>query len=82
MAKYKKVNEDIIDTLLGGIFSAIGKRGHSVALKTLSKRDPEIGDKIKKLEKLRSDLDKSLKSKGVAALTKAQKRALARGELT
>jgi|TARA_Y100000310_G_C20567364_1_gene756202 hypothetical protein len=81
MPKYKKVNEDIIDTLLGGIFSAIGKRAHSVALKTLSKRDPELGDKIKKLEKLRGDLEKSLKSKGVPGLTKTQKRALARGEL-
>ena len=81
MSKYKKVNEDIVDNLIGGIFGAIGKRLRSGALKTLAKRDPEIGDKIKKLEKLRSDLDASLKSKGIPPLTRAQKKAIARGEL-
>ena len=49
-------------------------------LKQLSKKDPEFKKKIQKAEKAKDDLKSYLKSRGVPELSKAEKRALARGE--
>jgi len=80
MAKYKKITEGIVDNLIGSIFRTIGRGVESVALKQLSKKDPEFKKKIKKAEKAKDDLESYLRSRGVPELTKAEKRALARGE--
>ena len=48
MAKYKKINEGIIDTFVGALFTAVGKGSHSRALKSISKKDPKIAKKINK----------------------------------
>ena len=81
MVKYKKITEgNIVDNLIGSIFSTIGKGVKSVALAHLSNKDPEIKKKIKNLEKSKKDLDSYLRSKGVPELTRAEKRAVDRGE--
>jgi hypothetical protein len=80
MAKYKKITENIVDNLIGSIFRTIGRGVESVALKKLSKKDPEFKKKIKKAENAKNDLESYLRSRGVPELTKAEKRALARGE--
>tara|TARA_R100000005_G_C4911011_1_gene148692 strand:+ start:83 stop:334 length:252 start_codon:yes stop_codon:yes gene_type:complete len=80
MAKYKKITENIVDNLIGSIFSTIGKGVKSVALKHLSNKDPEFKKKIQKAEKARNDLESYLRSKGVPELSKAEKRAADRGE--
>ena len=41
MAKYKKITENIVDNLIGSIFRTIGRGVESVALKQLSKKDPD-----------------------------------------
>ena len=81
MVKYKKITEgNIVDNLIGSIFRTIGRGVESVALRHLSNKDPEIKKKIKNLEKSKKDLDSYLRSKGVPELTRAEKRAVARGE--
>ena len=80
MAKYKKINEDIIDNLIGSIFRTIGRGVESMAIKRLSQKDPDFAKKVKKAEQAKKDLDSYLKSRGVPELTKAQKRAVARGD--
>ena len=79
MAKYKKITENIVDNLIGSIFRTIGRGVKSVALTHLSNKDPEIKKKIKNLEKSKKDLDSYLRSRGVPELSKAEKRAAARG---
>ena len=80
MAKYKKINEDIIDNLIGSIFRTIGRGVESMAIKRLSQKDPAFAKKVKKAEQAKKDLDAYLKSRGVPKLTKAEKRAAARGD--
>ena len=80
MAKYKKVNEGILDKFIGSVFGAIGRGAHSRALKHLSKKDPDIAKQIKTIEKNRKELAKMLKQANVEKPTKADKAALAKGE--
>ena len=61
MAKYKKVNEGILDKFISSVFGAIGRGAHSRALKHLSKKDPVIANQIKTIEKNRKELAKMLK---------------------
>ena len=80
MAKYKKVNEGILDKFISSVFGAIGRGAHSRALKHLSKKDPVIAKQIKTIEKNRKELAKMLKKANVVKPTKADRAALAKGE--
>ena len=80
MAKYKKINEGIIDTFVGALFTAVGKGSHSRALKSISKKDPKIAKKIKNIQQNRKVLKQMLKDAGVKKLTKADKKAISKGE--
>ena len=80
MAKYKKVTEGVIDSFIGAVFNVVGAGAYSAALDSISRKDPEIAKKVKLIRKNRKELKKMLKKAGVPPLTRAQKKALARGE--
>jgi len=80
MPKYKKISEGVIDSFIGAIFNVVGKGVHSAALAGISKKDPEIAKKVQMIQKNRKELKQMLKKAGVPKLTRAEKRALAKGE--
>ena len=47
MAKYKKINEGIIDKFIDKIFAKTAKKMHSKAIAKLSKQDPEFAKNYK-----------------------------------
>ena len=46
----------------------------------IAKKDPEIAKKVQMIQKNRKELKQMLKKAGVPKLTRAEKRALAKGE--
>ena len=75
MSKYKKVNEGIIDNFIEKLFTNVGKKASSRALKDLSDKDPEFKKDYKTLQMLQKRMDKRLntKAKRDAALKRAIK---------
>ena len=64
MAKYK-ITEGIIDKFIEKIFAKAAAKGHSRVIKKLSKKDPKFAKNFKELLKMRDDLERDLKSKGI-----------------
>tara|TARA_B100001175_G_scaffold188535_1_gene159960 strand:+ start:656 stop:904 length:249 start_codon:yes stop_codon:yes gene_type:complete len=73
MPKYKKVNEGVVDRLIGAIFTKVGKGLESATIRKISKVDPELGKQFQDLQKTKKRLEKTLSKK-----TKQQ---IARGEM-
>ena len=46
MSKYKKINEGIVDKFIEKLFTNVGKKASSTALKTLADKDPQFKKKI------------------------------------
>ena len=64
MAKYKKINEGIIDNFIDKIFAKTAAKMHSKAIAKLSKEDPNFAKNYKELQKLRDKMEKDLKKEG------------------
>tara|TARA_R100000008_G_C3447057_1_gene97430 strand:+ start:147 stop:383 length:237 start_codon:yes stop_codon:yes gene_type:complete len=62
MAKYKKTSDRVTESFIEKLFTSIGKGLRSGALKTLAKQDPEIGKKMKQIEKTRDEIEKRIKN--------------------
>ena len=73
MPKYKRVNEDIVDTFINKLFLLVGKGLESTAIRKLSKSDPELAKQMKDLQQTRKDIEKTI--------TRKQKSQMARNEL-
>ena len=73
MPKYKRVNEDIVDTFINKLFLLVGKGLESATIRNLSKSDPELAKQIKDLQQTRKDIAKTI--------TRKQRRQLSRNEL-
>ena len=81
MAKYKKINEIIVEDFVGALFRAIGSGLKKPILKTLSQKDPKLGDLVKDLEKSREKVYSYVKQKTKAtSLSRAEKKKLNKGE--
>ena len=71
MAKYKKINEGIIDKFIDKIFAKTAKKMQSKAIAKLSKEDPDFAKNYKELQKLRDKMEKDLKKKGMTIAQRA-----------
>ena len=81
MAKYKRLDESVVDKFVDNLFRAIGKGLSPFFIGTISAKDPVLGKKIKQLKKDRKEIANYLKSvMKKKTLTKSQKQALARNE--
>jgi len=69
MAKYKKINEDIIDRFLDSLFGALGRGMRSAAIRKVSRKDPELGAHIQKIENDTKSMIKYLKNKNKRKMT-------------
>ena len=61
MPKYKRVNEDIVDTFINKLFLLVGKGLESATIRGLSKSDPELAKHMKDLKQTRKDIEKTIK---------------------
>jgi len=75
MPKYKFVSEGIVDKFIEKLFTNVGKKAHSKALKTLADKDPQFKKDYEVLQMLQKRMDKRLntKAKKDAALQRAIK---------
>lgn len=64
MPKYK-ISEGILDKFIEKVFAKAAAKGQSRAIKKMSEKDPKFAANFKKLVKMRDDLEKDLKSKGI-----------------
>ena len=81
MAKYKRLDESVVDKFVDNLFRFIGKGLSPFFIGTISARDPVLGKKIKQLKKDRKEIANYLKSvMKKKTLTKSEKQALARNE--
>mgnify|MGYP003133407647 CR=1 FL=1 len=81
MAKYKKIDEIIVEDFVGALFRAIGSGLRKPVLKTLSQKDPKLGNLVKDLEQSREKVDSYIKQKTKKSnLSKAEKQKLSKGE--
>lgn len=72
MAKYKKINEDILSNFVDGIFGAIGRGLRSAAIKKISRKDPELGAHIKKIDMDTKAMIKHLKDKNKRKMSQSE----------
>ena len=70
MAKYKKVNEGIIDTFISALFNKVGKGMESATITKLSKTDPELAQQFKDLQQKRKEIVKTLTRKQKSKMKK------------
>ena len=63
MPKYKRVNEDIVDTFINKLFLLVGKGLESATIRSLSKSDPELAKQMKDLKQTRKDIEKTITRK-------------------
>lgn len=61
MAKYKKVNEGVVDNFLSRMFSYIAKDRHSAAMQDLMDKDPEFAKSYKEILKNKKKIEKRMK---------------------
>jgi len=75
MSKYKKINEGIVDKFIEKLFTNVGKKASSTALKTLADKDPQFKKDYEVLQTLQKRMDKRLNpnAKKDAALQRAIK---------
>jgi|TARA_R100001129_G_scaffold184504_1_gene169572 hypothetical protein len=64
MPKYD-LKEGILDKFIEKIFVKAATKAQSKAIDKLSKKDPKFAKNFQNLLKLRNDLEKDLKSKGI-----------------
>ena len=64
MPKYN-IKEGILQNFIQKIFAKAAAKGHSRAIQKLSKKDPKFAKNFQNLLKLRDELEKDLKSKGI-----------------
>tara|TARA_B100000287_G_C19942440_1_gene507012 strand:+ start:68 stop:304 length:237 start_codon:yes stop_codon:yes gene_type:complete len=62
MAKYKNLDENIINEFIGKIFGALAKNKAKSVVKDLSKKDPKLGKRLAYAKKLADDTQKYLNS--------------------
>tara|TARA_B100001063_G_C16718014_1_gene531908 strand:- start:99 stop:329 length:231 start_codon:yes stop_codon:yes gene_type:complete len=63
MAKYIiKEKEGLIGKFLGAIFKSMLKGAESKALKDLKRKDPKFGEKLKRLEKEKKEIEDYIKN--------------------
>ena len=81
MAKYKQVNESVVDNIVDKIFGALGRAARPFFVSSMMSKDKKFANLYKKGEKNRKDIDSYLKqvTKG-SKITKKQRQALRRGE--
>ena len=60
MAKYKKVNEGIIDKFIEKVFTKIAKNQRSKAIDDLAKKDPEFAKGLEGLKQAKRNMEKRL----------------------
>ena len=72
MPKYNKINEGIVDRIIGAIFTKVGKGLESATIRKIGASDPELAKQFKELQATKKRLEKTLGKK-----TKQQ---IARGE--
>ena len=63
MAKYKKVNEGIIDKFIEKVFTKIAKNQRSKAIDDLAKKDPEFAKGYEGLKQMYKDMNRELNTK-------------------
>tara|TARA_Y100000310_G_scaffold178513_1_gene178480 strand:- start:2305 stop:2559 length:255 start_codon:yes stop_codon:yes gene_type:complete len=68
MARYKNVNEGLVDRFISTIFTKVGKGLESATLKKLKKSDPELAKDLEDLQKTKKDLEKRLSKKSQKAI--------------
>jgi predicted phage tail protein len=61
MAKYKKINESIVDNFLERMFAYLAKDRKSQAIDALKKKDPEFARAYAEIEKGKEKIRKRLK---------------------
>ena len=61
MAKYKKINEGIVDRFLERMFSYIAKDRHTAAMQDLMEKDPEFAKSYKEILKNKKKIEKRFK---------------------
>jgi len=69
MAKYKKINENILSNFVDSVFGAIGRGLRSRAIEKISKKDPELGAHIKKIDNDTKAMIKHLRNKNKRKMT-------------
>ena len=62
MAKYKKVNENIIDKFINKVFGTVAKGLYSARLKDLAKKDPKFKKEYDTLQMLQKKMEKRYKT--------------------
>jgi len=82
MAKYKQIDESVVDRFIEKIFRALGRAARPFFIASLIKKDKHFAKLWKQGEKNRRDINDYLKkmTKGVK-LTKKQQQAFDRGDL-
>ena len=82
MAKYKQLDESVVDRFIEKIFRALGRASRPFFIASLIKKDKNFANLWKQGEKNRRDIDAYLKkvTKGVK-LTRKQPQAFDRGDL-
>ena len=61
MPKYKKVSEGIIDSLVGKIFTQVGKGMEIATIKKLQKTDPKLAKHMIDVRNKRKEIEQHLK---------------------
>tara|TARA_R100000008_G_scaffold31435_1_gene17544 strand:- start:1130 stop:1384 length:255 start_codon:yes stop_codon:yes gene_type:complete len=82
MAKYKKVNENVVDDIVEKIFGALGRAARPFFISQMVRKDKKFAKLWKQGEKNRKDINAYLKdvTKG-STITKKQRQALRSGDL-
>tara|TARA_A100001515_G_scaffold91405_2_gene72860 strand:- start:76 stop:324 length:249 start_codon:yes stop_codon:yes gene_type:complete len=78
MAKYKKINENVLLKFVDSLFGAIGRGMRSKAIEKVSKQDPVLGAHIKKLDRDADALLKHLRDQNKRKFSKAELDAVAK----
>ena len=81
MAKYKKLDESVVDRFVEKLFIAIGRGLSPFFMANISAKDPVLGKKIKQLKRDRKEVDHYIKkTMKKNKLTRKEKRALDAGQ--
>jgi len=77
MPKYKPIKEGIVDRFISAVFKRVGSGLESATIRNISKKDPELGKKLKNVQSARKNLDTYLKKN----LSAKEKRQMANNEI-
>jgi hypothetical protein len=77
MPNYKNVNEGVVDRFITAVFKKIGSGIESKAISQIKNKDPELANKMQKIQDARKDLEKTLSKK----LSSKEKKQMANNEI-